>query len=99
MKARKMGFKEIKRRLLGSLRDGTYQHEARWGIETKNLLQSGSVSPTRVMEIVSRCGGTHHQSSPHHVAPGIQVHVLRRDGWYIKFYFVDPDTVFISVHQ
>lgn len=25
--------------------------------------------------------------------------IIQRDGWYIKFYFVDPDTVFISVHQ
>jgi hypothetical protein len=29
---------------------------------------------------------------PSHAAP-------QSDGWYIEFYFVDPDTVFISVHQ
>jgi hypothetical protein len=27
------------------------------------------------------------------------VHVLKRDGWYIKFFFIEPDTWFISVHQ
>jgi len=26
-------------------------------------------------------------------------HVLTPGGWYLKFYFVDPDTVFISVHR
>lgn len=28
----------------------------------------------------------------------ITVHVLKTTGWYIKFYFLDPSTVFISVH-
>jgi hypothetical protein len=27
------------------------------------------------------------------------VHVLKRDGWYVKFFFVDPQTIFISVHR
>jgi len=26
-------------------------------------------------------------------------HVLRRHGWYIKFYFIEPETWFLSVHQ
>jgi hypothetical protein len=25
--------------------------------------------------------------------------VIKREGWYVKFYFIDPDTFFISVHQ
>lgn len=36
---------------------------------------------------------------PCHTGASTEVHVLRRDGWYIKFYFLDEDTVFISVHR
>ena len=28
-----------------------------------------------------------------------QPHLLTPGGWYLKFYFVDPDTVFINVHR
>ncbi len=94
-----MGFNEVKRRLIGALQNGTFQHEARAAINTKNLLQTGQVAATDICELVKRCNGTHHTQSPHHSAKEISVHVLRRDGWYIKIYFVDPDTIFISVHQ
>ena len=48
-----------------------------------------------------RCKGSEHQTSPHHVINSVEVHVIKTQGWYIKFYFLDadPDTVFISVHQ
>lgn len=94
-----VGFKEAKRRLIDALREGTFLHEARSQVETKNLLQMGQVTPDDIVEIVKRCSGQHHERSPHHSATGIDVHILRRDGWYVKFYFVDPDTIFISVHQ
>lgn len=94
-----IGFKEAKRKVIAALKNGAYQHEARDNIDTKNLLQMGSVSAAQVCDLLRVCQGQDHSSSPHHQAPDIQVHVVRRDGWYIKFYFVDPDTVFISVHQ
>ncbi|WP_181427854.1 hypothetical protein [Pseudomonas mosselii] len=47
----------------------------------------------------STCDGSHYSSSPHHAVPAIEVHVLKRRGWYIKFYFIEPQTWFISVHQ
>ncbi len=93
------GFTRAKRALQAALRDGSYQHEARSGINTKNLLATGAVSAETVLEVVKRCNGSHCESSPHHSVPSVMVHVLRRDGWYIKFYFVDPVTTFISVHQ
>lgn len=94
-----VGFKEAQRRLIDALQQGTFLHEARSQVETKNLLQMGQITPDELVEIARRCRGQHHQRSPHHTVPGVDVHVLRRDGWYVKFYFVDPDTVFISVHQ
>jgi hypothetical protein len=50
-------------------------------------------------EWVKACNGSCHDASPHHADSRMEVHVLRRAGWYVKFYFLDPDTVFISVHQ
>lgn len=94
-----IGFKEAKRKVIAALENGTYQPEARGSIDTKNLLAMGHVSPAEICEVLRNCRGQDHSSSPHHQVTGIQVHVIKRDGWYIKFYFVDPDTIFISVHK
>ena len=40
-----------------------------------------------------------HTETPHHTIATATIHVLKRDGWYIKFYFIERDTIFISVHQ
>ncbi len=93
-----MGFKEVKHRVTKALKEGTYQHEARGSIKDKNTLMSGDISPEQLIAVIDRCNGRHHESSEHHALKGIEVHILKRDGWYIKFYFVDPNTVFISVH-
>lgn len=93
------GFGEAKRRLLKALAEGAWLHEARNAIDVKNELATGSVTAAEVRRVVGRCNGTHHSASPHHADPSVQVHVLRRDGWYIKFYFLDEDAVFISVHR
>ena len=73
-------------------------HEARGSIDEKNRLCTGDISTEELIGIVKRCNGTHHAMSAHHHVAGIMVHVLKRDGWYIKFYFIDPETFFISVH-
>lgn len=94
------GFRDAKRKVITALQSGAYQHEAtRSNVETKNLLLMGLVTAEQICDVLKRCQGQDHQSSPHHQAPSIEVHIIQRDGWYIKFYFVDPDTVFISVHQ
>lgn len=96
----KTGFKEAKRKVIAALQSGAYQHEAtRSNVDTKNLLLMGLVTAEQICDVLKRCQGQDHQSSPHHQVPSIEVHIIQRDGWYIKFYFVDPDTVFISVHQ
>lgn len=94
------GFKEARKKVISALISGTYQHEAqRSNIDTKNLLLTGAVTASEICEVLKRCQGQDHTASPHHQAPTIEVHIIQRDGWYIKFYFVDPNTVFISVHQ
>ena len=93
-----MGFKEAKRRVLEALAEGDFLNDVRDKIDEKNLLHTGEMTAEDVMEIVNMCNGTHHVEAPHHAAAGVSVHVLRRDGWYIKFYFIDEETHFLSVH-
>lgn len=95
-----MGFNAIKSKVIVALKTGNYQHQARSGtIDEKNLLQSGEVTAQEVIGFLSNCTSHHYRSSPHHRIPEIEVHVIRKDAWYVKFYFIDPNTFFISVHQ
>ncbi|QXI40096.1 hypothetical protein [Pseudomonas xantholysinigenes] len=93
------GFKAVRHAVIAALESGRYLHAARGNIEVKNLLALGVVSAGEVIEIIRACDGNHHSSSPHHAVLDIEVHVLRRHGWYIKFYFIEPHTWFISVHR
>ncbi|MCC9006470.1 hypothetical protein [Pseudomonas putida] len=95
----KTGFREAQRAVIAALESGEYQHVSRGDIDMKNLLATGEVSARAVVEVVRSCRGIHHASSPHHAVAAVEVHVLKRDGWYIKFFFIEPDTWFISVHQ
>jgi len=95
----KDGFKAAKRKVIDALRNGTYQHEAnRSEIATKNLLSTGQVTAGDICDLIMRSKGQDHSSSPHHNDGSILVHVIQREGWYVKFYFLDPETIFISVH-
>lgn len=95
----KMGFKDAKSRVIKALENGDYSHEVRLNIDEKNKLQTGEVSADFVINIIKKCTGIDYETSPHHQDSSIDVHVLKKNSWYIKFYFVDPATVFISVHQ
>lgn len=94
-----MGFHTVKKRLLEALRAGTFMHEARHAISSKNLLLMGEVTVSQVIHLVNKCTGLDHQSAPHHFLKNIEIHILKKDGWYIKFYILEPDVWFISVHQ
>ncbi|NML32116.1 hypothetical protein [Paraburkholderia antibiotica] len=93
-------YKQVKHAVISALRSGQFQHEARSGIDVKNLLATGQISAQFVESLIARSDGTQYSSSPHHSAPAVDVHIIVSGGWYVKFYFVgDPETVFISVHQ
>mgnify|MGYP003327342775 CR=1 FL=1 len=72
-------------------------------IDVKNLLEIGQVSLEEVGEIIGRSRGNDYSSSLHHFDSSITVHIIktRRAGhnWYVKWYFVEPNSVFISVHH
>ena len=94
-----MGFNDVKKQVIGALKAGTYLHEVRSDISVKNLLAMGEVAVDDIIAVVKKSGGHEHQSSPHHREPKVDVNVITSGGWYIKFYFIEPDTWFISVHQ
>jgi hypothetical protein len=96
---KKDGFKEARKKVLAALASGSYLHEARNDIDVKNKLATGEISALDVATLIKASTGNDHSRSQHHADPAIVVHVISRKGRYIKFYFLDPDTWFISVHQ
>lgn len=96
-------FKEIKHQVIQCLVEGNILHEARNNIDIKNLLKTGVISIEEITEILKRSRGNQYKSSPHQMDQRIDVHVIKtlyKTGqWYIKWYFIEPDAVFISVHQ
>jgi len=97
-----MGFREAKSKVIKCLNNGCILHEERNSIDTKNLLSTGVVSISELASIISRARGNEYSYSPHHYNEKIDVHIIKTINsgrqWYIKWYFIDPDCVFISVH-
>ena len=98
-----MGFKEVKKKVIECLDNGFVIHEARNNIDIKNLLSTGAVSISEVTTIIGRARGNDYSSSAHHFDSDIDVHIIKTNhsakDWYIKWYFTEPDCVFISVHK
>ena len=98
-----MGFNETKRKLIECLNTGYVLHEERNDSDVKNLLAIGVVSLEEAAYIIGRSRGDGYSVSPHHLDKEIDVHVLVTkfsvQAWYVKWYFLGPDSVFISFHQ
>ena len=93
------GDKAVKKAVIAALMRGEYQHELRGGIDVKNLLSTGVVTAEQVIDIIKRSDGTGYECSRLHKNIAIDCHVIKAGGWYVKFYFLDTATIFISVHQ
>ncbi|WP_101759910.1 hypothetical protein [Oceanicoccus sp. KOV_DT_Chl] len=98
-----MGFKGAKKQVLECLENGSVLHQERVDIDVKNLLAVGQVSLDEVAAIIGRSRGDSYSSSPHHQVEEVEVHIIETwfggEEWYIKWYFVEPNSVFISVHH
>lgn len=98
-----MAFREVKKRVIECLNNGYVLHEERNDIDVKNLLATGVVSISDVTTTIGRAKGNSYSVSSHHYDAGIDVHVIKTSysgqNWYIKWYFTEPDCVFISVHE
>ena len=97
------GYKNVKKHVIKSLELGNYQSESRKEIEAKNLLLTGEISAADLIKHIKSSNGNNHTTSQHHHQQNVTVHIIKCNGWYIKFYFVDIEyddsTMFISVHQ
>ncbi|WP_194712156.1 hypothetical protein [Noviherbaspirillum soli] len=94
-----MGYKEAKRMVLKALQEGNYIHDERDDIDVKNKFAMGEVTQAQVIDWIKRSNGINHTSSPLHGDNSVTVHIIKSCGWYIKFYILDPQATFISVHQ
>lgn len=98
-----MSFREIKGEVIECLKNGNIEFEARREIHLKNLLSTGDISPFEVAALIGRASGDNHQVRPYHFDSSIDVHIITVMSagvhWYIKWYFTDPTSVFISVHH
>ncbi|WP_072034257.1 hypothetical protein [Pectobacterium fontis] len=72
-----MGFKDAKKQLIVCLQSGNVLHEARRHISTKNLLATGQIPITELIDIIYQSSGSSYSSSPHHFAAHIDVHIIR----------------------
>ena len=98
-----MGFKDAKKQVISCLRSGLITHEVRDQIDSKNLFATGAMSADQVEKIITRARGDNYSSSSHHLMSQIEVHVIKTNyggfDWYIKWYFLEPNSVFISMHN
>ena len=92
-------FNTVKSEVINCLKKGRFQHEVIGAIDTKNFLSTGEISVDDVIRLISKTKGFQYECSPHHMVSGIDVHIFKPDNWYIKFYFVAPNVMFISVHK
>ena len=93
------GYRAVKRAVITALATGDYLHQACGAIDVKNLLATGEVSAADVIAIIERSDGTCYACSSLHGSSEVDGHLIRSAGWYVKFDFADPTTVFISVHR
>jgi len=97
-----LGFNEAKSKVLECLKSGDFEHEERNNIDVKNHLATGDISLGDAIRIIKRARGNNHTTAPHHFLEGVTVHIITikylGQKWYIKWYFLEPDSVFISFH-
>ncbi|NOQ50745.1 MAG: hypothetical protein GQ578_00790 [Desulfuromonadaceae bacterium] len=97
-----MGFKQAKTEVIDCLTHGRIKHEQRGNIDIKNLLAIGAVTPEQVADLIAKARGGDYRCSPHHFDRKVLVHTVKvqhmGSNWYIKWYFLEPDAIFISVH-
>ncbi len=98
-----MGFKEIRAILIRCLKNGQYDHEIRGDMEIKNCLFNGNITVNEVIDMALVCTGNDYEQGKHHAKPSLVIHILKPKGkykgWYIKFHYLDPETIFLSVHN
>lgn len=109
---RKLGFRLARSKTIQALQAGPefILFEPRPSRQSKNLLDTGEVTPEDVVALLQCCRGSRDQyrETEHHFVAGVPVHeflpVQHQVRWYIKVYFLNgteelEPAIFISVHQ
>jgi hypothetical protein len=109
---RKVGFRIARSKTIAALSAGPafILFEDRTARESKNLLDTGEVSPDDVITLLRVCRGSldQYRERPHDRDQSIPVHIFMPvyggERWYIKVYFLDgtlelEPAIFISVHK
>jgi len=104
MAAGRIGFRKARQRLCEALRNPrTIVHEPRTDQAKKNLLANGVVTCAEVLAVARAANGTDYKEDAHDQDASIVVHIIRRAhqgiDWYIKWYCIEPNVTFISVHH
>ena len=98
-----MGFKEIKYQVIECLKQGNFLHAQRKDIDIKNLLAAEEITIKKLINILKQTRGSEYKSSPHHCISSVTVHIVKTSysgvKWYIKWYFIAPNSIFISIHK
>jgi hypothetical protein len=98
-----VSFREIKWKVIECLKNGKVRFAVRRGIHLKNLLSTGDVTAQQLERVIHLAGGQHYELRTHHLDSSIDVHIITLwyagVNWYIKWYFAEPNSVFISVHH
>lgn len=103
-----VGFTAARSRLLAALAaaekgEPVVQHDAREDA-SKNQLATGQLTLADVKRLVGRSSGLNYEEDDLHGDSRIRVHILKNvkeqnSSWYIKWYVVEPNVFFISVHD
>lgn len=96
-----MGLKSVRALAIDKLLRGRVLHdiERSGDIDDKNYILSGDLEIEEVIELINKTKGSEYNYFPHHYLEGVEVHIFKPFGWYIKFYFIEPDIIFISIHR
>ena len=95
-----MGFKSDTEKILADLLNQNYDHQARTA--EKNHLAAGFISVEQASEIIKATPGRKHRNAQHDQSRSPQLWIMEPEiegvRWYIKGYFAEEQTWFISFH-
>lgn len=94
-----MGLKRARDLIVKCLKSGEFVNEDRLNQAEKNLLATRQVTEQDVIKMVCSCTGNQYEERDHETVPGVKVHIMKPNGWYIKFYYSEPNCIVISVHR
>lgn len=99
----RLEFLRLKEKAIDCLLHGAIAHFERKKTNVKNDLLTEKVSTEFVITLFEEAKIEQYERRVHYRDPQLVIHVLKPvfEGtiWYLKFFIVDPNLIFISVHK